>query len=235
MEFYLERYALSRAKFNLVKQGFDLPRPPSLGVVAGFPHYAPDCQSFGELISEIVLYQQSPPLFLACRPIGLEETNGFYDLKEPNLPDGSVDWMIVHRHYSSRMDNANFRDFFKESNRVLGEDGLMFAFYQTTSVPFLETMSRSVNGRLGWIHDYKWTFKWVRELAHPLKSVLEADIEDTTTFGIRFGLTVLAKQSNPLPPHEGFTYGFDLESYPQTTGDHYGMLKTCGDLVKRDL
>lgn len=214
MEFYLERYALSRAKNILNENGADLPRVSSVSVVAGFPHYAPDCQGFGELVSEIVLYHQNSHQFLAGKPIGCKEaTNWPYDLKDLNLPSQSVDWMVTDRNFLSRMNDGEVRVFFEQLDRVLKEDGLIFAFYRACLVPFKERMLRSLREKLGLTHNYRRTYEQFRQLTHPLKSVLDADIEDANTFNFGFGLSVLAKQPNLLPSHQGGPYSFVLESY----------------------
>lgn len=213
MEFYLETYALSRAKDNLVRNGADLPQIPSVGVVAGCPSYAPNSQGFGELVSEVAQYHQNQHLFLASKPFRWEETNWPSDLKDLNLSDQSVDWMIIHPSFFSRMNDSQVRDFSKESDRVLKEDGLIFAFHRTCLWRFKERMLRYLKEKVGLTHDYRRTYEQFRQLTHPLKSVIEADVSDRLSFGVQFALTVLAKQSNPLPAHLGGPYGFDLESY----------------------
>lgn len=211
MEFYLETYALFKAKIILDNSGANLSQQTSVGAVVGFPHYAPDCQGFGELVSAVVPYHQNQHLFLASKPIGWEEaTNWPYDLKELNLADKSVDWMIIHRRFFSRMNDYEVRDFSKESDRVLKEDGLIFAFYRTCLIAVKERMLRYLAENLGLPHDYRRTYEQFRQLTHPLKSVIEADVNDGR---FQFDLTVLSKQHNPLPVHQGSAYAFDLDSY----------------------
>lgn len=201
MYFCLERYGLFKASNSLDLNRVKLADGGQLNVVvAGFPDYAPHCTDFGEMLEE-----------LSIRP----EDNHFVltDLQNLlSLAPSSVDLLIAHRYFFAEMNDEQLKDFNQATNELLRPHGLAFAFYRGCLWQGKEDFFRALSQTLNYHHYRRWTFKNFRRLACPLKTVLEAEIEDENSKD-RMALTLLAKQSSRWSEYDEDPILFDMPSY----------------------
>lgn len=203
MEFCLERFALYKLNGHLAEGKKSLfPQQPLTIAIAGFPDYALQSDGFSAMIHEI---HKFPKNFYAA-------LESWQDIKD--FPTSTTDLIIAHRRFFYGISDEELQEFSREANIALQPDGLVFAFHKICLWERKEELARSIKARIGFEHYYRRSFRQFRALTSPLKTILEADLEDSNSYAsASFSISVLAKSSGGFNEFNGLQPTFVLESY----------------------